>query len=576
MGLMTSALHIGRNALLGYQSALQVVGNNISSAGSADYTRLTPQLDPLASVPVGDGIQPGAGVTLSGIRRNIDNALENRVRLAIGDVQATQAEQAALARVESFFDDASGAGVATRLREFFNNFDDLQNSPEDPATRGLVVAGGEALADSLRSLRSSLISLGEDLDGQIASLAVEADDLAAQIAELNARITDAEAGRRGQSTGLRDQRDALLRRLGEIVNVTVREQPNGAINVYIGSEALIQSALSRGLTTVQSIAGGVTRTSVVFADSGASVRPRGGKLAGLIRSRDEHAYGRLAAVDELARAIVTEVNRIHAEGQGLVGYTSIESDGGVLAADVPLNTAEAGLASPPAHGSFYLAVRDDATGTVQAYRIEVNFSGQPGDTTLASLADDINATVTGVTASITADNRLRIVADDGLSFTFGHDGQAFRADSSGILAALGLNTFFSGSGAEDMAVSAALAADPNLVAAATVSAPGDGSNAGRLAELENLATAALNQRSIVDGFGAMATDVAVTAAAANAGVEAAAGIHAALSAQKESISGVSLDEEAIELVKFERAFQSAARYVSTVNDLLDEVMNMVI
>ena len=84
MGLLNSALQIGRSALLGYEGALQVVGSNISSAGSADYTRLSPQLDPLQGNLITGDLQPGAGVALTAIQRNIDEALEGRVRLAIG------------------------------------------------------------------------------------------------------------------------------------------------------------------------------------------------------------------------------------------------------------------------------------------------------------------------------------------------------------------------------------------------------------------------------------------------------------------------------------------------------------
>ncbi len=591
MGLLNSALHIGRNALLGYQSALQVVGSNISSAGSPDYTRLTPQLDPLQGVPAAGGLQPGAGVTLSGIRRNIDDALENRVRIAIGDVESTRAEQSALAQAETFFDDVSGSGVATRLSDFFNSFDNLQNSPEDVAARDLVISSGQALASSLSSLRASLGTLGEDLDSQVAGLVAEADNIATTIAELNDRIARAEAAKKGQATGLRDQRDGLLRQLGEIVDVTVREEPDGAINVYIGSEALIQSGASRGLTTVASTADGVTRTSVVFANSGSTVATRGGKLAGLLRSRDEHAFGRIAGgvgtVDELAAALIVEVNRIHADGQGIVGYRSVVSGTALLATDVPVASdprvgrpsdrgATGSLLPVPRNGSFFSAVADDATNTVVAHRIDVTLEGQSTDTTLESLVEDINANVAGVTASITADNRLAIDAADGFTFTFGHDGQIPRSDTSNLLAALGINTFFQGADATDIAVSETIVDDPNLLAAAASYAVGDGMNAGRFAALQTLVSEQLEGRSIVDAFSAMATDVAVVAAAANAGADAASSILSALNAQKESISGVSLDEEAIELLKFERAFQGAARYVSVVDDLIKELINLVI
>ncbi len=120
MGLLNSALHIGRTALLGYQGALQVIGNNISSAGTENYTRLSPQLSPLQGDTLVGNLKPGAGVALSGIQRNIDEALESRVRLAIGSVQANDAQRAALLRIETTFSNSSGSDIGSRLTSFFN------------------------------------------------------------------------------------------------------------------------------------------------------------------------------------------------------------------------------------------------------------------------------------------------------------------------------------------------------------------------------------------------------------------------------------------------------------------------
>ena len=148
-----------------------------------------------------------------------------------------------------------------------------------------------------------------------------------------------------------------------------------------------------------------------------------------------------------------------------------------------LNDSAAGLAVAPSNGSFFIAVTDDATGTVVAYQIDVDLDGLGGnDTTLASLVTDINATVEGVTASVTTDNRLQIDADVGFAFNFGHDGQESRTDTANLLAALGVNTFFDGSTAADIQVNAFLAANAAMLAGSTANLDGDGTNAGRLVD----------------------------------------------------------------------------------------------
>lgn len=574
MGLMNSALQIGRTAILSYQSALQTVGNNISSAASEDYTRLSPQLDPLQGAVTGT-LQPGAGVALTGIQRNIDEALESRLRDSIAARESGVTQQDSLSQVESFLDDLSGAGLDGTLRDFFTSFDQLQNTPEDRATRDFTLSAGAQLAESLQSLRARFSNLGADLDSQIASLVTTADEIAQKIGTLNAEIVTSEAGGNGQATGLRDQRDGLLRDLAEIFDTTVREQADGAINVYIGSEALVQGASVRRLAAVEELDGSFVRTTVQFADTAGQVEIRSGRMQGLIVSRDRFAYGQVARVDQLASAIIEDINKIHANGQGLISFDTTTGANGLRATDLALNDPETGLSQTPQDGSFYIVVADDVTQTPVATRIDVSFSTPGSETTLDSLVADINAQVDGVTASIAPGNRLTVTADEGFTFSFGHDGQVARADTSGVLAALGVNTLFEGTDARDIRVSQALIDQPLLLAAATTNHVGDGTNAGLLASAETNDSAALGGASIRDFYNSFVTSVAVASAAARDDMEAASIVHESLNAQREGVSGVNLDEEAIALLKFERAFQGVARYVSVVDGLVRDLVALI-
>ena len=575
MGLLNSSLQIGRSAILSYESALQTIGNNIGNVGNADYTRLVPQLDPIQGVPIAGGLQPGAGVALTDIQRHLDEALEARLRLAIGARESAFAQQGAMVQVEVLFDDLNGTGVGSQMTRFFQSFDELQNTPDNAAIRDLVVMNGVQLSDSLRGLRGQLGALGEALDSEIVAVVAQADEVASEIARLNGQITTAEAGRRGQANALRDQRDALLRELSQFFDVAVREQPDGAINVYVGSETLIQGGINRGLVAVTEVSDGFKRTSVRFADTNQQVAFSEGRLAGLITSRDEYAYGRIASLDELAAVLIAEVNRIHADGQGLVGFQTVVGTHDLLSTDVPLDDSAAGLAFPPDGGSFYITVADDATGTPLAYRIDIDLDGSENGTTLESLVEDINAQVSGVTASITVDNRFMLSADEGFSFTFGHDGQEVRSDTSGVLAALGVNTLLTGTDAGNIAVNENVLEHSSFLAAASNFLPGDGANAGRIAALDSEIIERLNGQSIPVLHNTMSSSVAVTASGVNANMDAADTILSALRAQRESISGVNLDEEAISLLKFERAFQGAARYIRVVDDLLAELVLLV-
>ncbi|UCG15729.1 MAG: flagellar hook-associated protein FlgK [Phycisphaerales bacterium] len=575
MGMISAALEIGRSAVMSYQGAMQAVGVNVANAGNPDYTRQTAGLSALPGIPIGHGLRPGAGVALSSLKRNLDEALEARIRAAVGERESAMAESDWVHRIETFFDELTGAGISTLLTDFFNALSEVQNSPEDVALRSVAIAAGSNLAGSIGRLRAELLAMGEELNEQIDLLVDTADGLAAEIADLNARIVAAEASGRAQANSLRDQRDARLRDLSEMFDVTVRTQPDGSIYVYIGSEALVQGGVSRGLKTEQVVDGEFVRSVVYFADTNAQVVVRGGRLEGLLNARDNQAYGRIASVDQFAAGLISEVNRVHSDGQGLIGFTSVTGTFDVMDVSAALNSPEAGLQNPPQHGSFFITVADDATATPVSYQINIDLDGIGTDTSLETLVDDINATVVGVTASITPDNRLQLVADTGYTFTFGHDSDSFREDTANVLAALGVNTFFDGSTAADICVNAALEADPRLLAASLTGLTGDGDNAGRITGTLNTPSDLLNGSSILEFYNNMATEVAVAGSAAHTGLESAAAVLSALQTQKENISGVSLDEEAIELVKYERAFQGAARYLGVVENMMSEMMNII-
>ncbi len=166
-------------------------------------------------------------------------------------------------------------------------------------------------------------------------------------------------------------------------------------------------------------------------------------------------------------------------------------------------------------------------------------------------------------------------ADKGFSFTFGHDCQEARAATSGVLSALGVNTLLSGTDAGSIAVNESVLEHSSFLAAASNFLPGDGANAGRIAALDSEILERLHGQSIPVLHNTMSSAVAVTASGVNANMDAADTILSALRAQRESISGVNLDEEAISLLKFERAFQGAARYIRVVDDLLSELVLLV-
>ena len=145
-----------------------------------------------------------------------------------------------------------------------------------------------------------------------------------------------------------------------------------------------------------------------------------------------------------------------------------------------------------------------------------------------------------------------------------------------VLAALGINSFFSGRDGSDIGINALLTATGGgrLLAAGQGGGPGDGSNAAAMTGLGTDSLSGLGGQSLNDFYNTIATRIAVKGAAAMAAVDAADAITMGLIAQRESVSGVNLDEETISLMRLQRSFQGAARYATTVNELLQELLGL--
>ena len=574
MGLINTALHIGQSAITSYQSALSVVGNNIANAANPDYTRQRAVLQPVIGAPLPGGIQPGGGVALTSLERIINEALEGRLRLALGDAESARIQSNTLTQIETGFNELTENDLSTMMSRLFNSFQDVQNNPTEVGLRSVAIGNASALADALRIRQQGLSGLSDELNTQIVASVQQADELARQIADLNIQVVEAEAG--GQIAGaLRDTRDALLRELGEVVEITVRTQESGTVSVFVGNETLVQFGNSRGLTTQTVVDGDLVREEVHFGDNSGQAEIRGGLLEGLITARDTYVTGAADVVNRLAVGLISALNEIHTNGQGLDGFGSVTGTYAVTDPTLALNDSTAGLRFVPQTGSFFVSITDTAGGQTVSYRIDVDLDGQNGDdTTLNSLAAQIDGTVANLTAAVGVDGKLTLTADAGFEITFGHDGAAARDDTSNVLAALGINTLFQGIDASDIAVNDVIAARPELLAASAVNINGDGANMGLLADAGNNNVAELGNVTVFNFYNQTLGEMGVQTASAAARLDGAAATSEALQQQRASISGVNLDEEAVDLLRYQRAFQGAARFTSIIDRLIAELLSI--
>ena len=562
---LIGALNIGSSALAVSQTQIQTTGNNIANATTPGYTRQVAGQTALPTQQIQTGIFVGTGVDLTGIQRQIDQALESRLRGAASDGSAADSTQQWLGRVESTFNALSGNDLSTQLSTFFNSWSNLANTPQSAGLRQVVLSSGDTVAKTFQSLRGQLVNLAGDSGSQFKALAGQANDLAQRVADLNAQIVITEGGTGGTSGTLRDQRDQTLRQLSQLVDVQTVEQPNGSVNVYVGSEPLVTNAQNRGIAVKQTIVDGLPAASAVFKADGGTLNITSGQL-GSLTSVQRQVGDTVAKLDSQANALIFQLNKIHASGQGLQGAATFTATSAVTDPTVALNNPKSGLKFAANNGSFVVHVKQTATGLVSSTLVQVDLHGQPTDTTLNSLKASL-AGINGVNATI-AGGKLSIAAaspDVEISFS---------QDSSGALASLGINNFYTGSNARDIAVNQAVAGQPSLLAAAKNGAPGDNQTALAIAALEGQPVASLKGASLKDSYQALVNGIATSTAAAKTNAEASKSITDTLQAQRDALSGVSIDEEAVNLLKQQRAFQAAAKLITSVDDMMKTLLAM--
>lgn len=567
MALLGATFQIGRSALAAYEAAISIAGQNIANVGNSNYTR---QSGRLSAIPGGyqGRITPGGGVQLAQLQRHIDEALENRLRLSLGERTLAETRYSVLSQVEASYHELTDTDLSTQMTEFFGHFGTLETSPQDMSTRNYIRTAATQLTDALQRQRATLVRQLNDLNQTAQSAVTRANEITAEIADLNKQIATQEAGGQRSASALRDRRDGLLRDLSALLNIRVQEQDSGAVNVYAGSEPLVEFNRARELLVEPESVGGVEYAAIRFADNNGRVIIQGGQLGAVLEARDGEVLQQIERLDQLARGLIYEVNRVQSTGRGLVGLTQARSAYAVTASDAALNSSDAGLPFPVENGTFIVHVRDRSTGQEITRQIEVDLDGLNGDdTTLADLAAALDG-VPGLNASVTVDNRMSISAESGNEFWFSDD-------RSGALAALGVNNFFEGTSAADISVAAEILGDSRLIAASSSGAEGDGTNAGRLASVIENASTLLGEQSVSDYHADTINQLAVATAGALTSYEASDAVYSSLLAQRESLSGVNLDEEALNLANFEAAYQGAARYLSVVDALTTEVLALI-
>lgn len=327
-----------------------------------------------------------------------------------------------------------------------------------------------------------------------------------------------------------------------------------------------------------------------FDGSDNELRITGGQIAGLMQLRDNKLGNYTEKLDGLSSTIITEVNKLHAQGASVVPQSQISATNTVVNPDAPLSSNGSGLATGDtiSTGKMTLFASNSETGKpapTTAYGI-VDFSGvapyvrdfDPAVHSLNNVCDAINSSLGQFGTASIENNALQITAAEDHTLSFGED-------SSGLFSALGMNTFFAGTSANDMDVHERISGNAAAINAGVVNNAGSvatesSDTAKSIAALKDTsfsfntpgeATKTVSVRDYYSALSAQAKDDATKALYKTQFNEA---LLLDLSRQNATIHGNNLDADISEMTKFQHSYKAAAKLITSAEDMMQVIAGM--
>jgi flagellar hook-associated protein 1 FlgK len=561
-----AAIQQSAAALKVNELGLQVVGNNIANANTPGYIRQELVQTPAIGRQY-EGVIIGNGVRAVGVVQKLDEFVVERLRQTDSSLASSETLNEIYNQIESIFGEMTDSDLSSQLSEFSNSINDLLNQPGNDSLRRLVIERAQTLSTNIRNTSQQFSDIGSNLNQRVRESANEINRLTERVAKLNQRIVETEGGRTSGSdaVGLRDERLKVLQDLAKIVDIRAEEQASGSVTVFVGGEYLVAEGIQRPVNIGLRDDGTKVVPEVRLVDTDSPLRVNGGRLQGLYQARDGALAGIQNDLDQFARDLIEQFNRIHSQGQGLQGFSEVTSSFATDDPTAPLDVN--GFPIQVENGEFKIQVTDLGTGIGKTHSIRVKLQGGTDDTTLADVQQAVDA-ISGVSAMITAEGKLRIAADTSqLQFSF-------QEDTSGLLAASGMNTFFVGDSASTIDINSVVRKDPRMLAASLTGVGSGTENALKLAAAFDEPLAGLSGRSIKESFEDIVVRTTQDINVQSGVSDGLRNFYKTLEGQHLSISGVNLDEEAVKMIFYQRAFQASSRVIQASSELLEVLVNL--
>lgn len=612
-----AGIEIGKRSLFAHTQSLYTVGHNISNADVEGYSRQRVELkamDPIYMPQLNREETPGQlgqGVIVESVKRIKDMLLEARI------VSETNAEgywstrDRYISMLEEIYLEPTDLSVRSLMDEFWVAWQELSLEPEERATRKVVLERGNTLLNGIHAQYQRLKTTSTMLNDDVILTVNRANVLIKNIANLNEQIVKVQA-LGDNPNDLLDRRDLLVNELSSLIDITISEKDPDEFTVYTGGMHIIQG---RNYNLFESVFNPDNEgyTDVVWEGTDNLVDFRGGQILALLELRDGDVRSEIQKLDLMTINFVDLVNEVHSNAYNLSGETGVN-----FFNEIPFVINNIGNYDRNGDGEFDSTYLFRVSGTNQLNaKDHIGLSGVltlPGPIedvtieyfptdTVDDLINRINYSGAEVVTWLNRDGMFSVkgipVADtDNPDFVIRQleDSGQFLVGYSGLLRNSGPAGAFDWAQADQInqfvtenitvaplphpaswiEINDELLKDPGRIAASFEpggSSPGDGSAALAIAQLRTKPVMVGDNMSFDDFFAKLVADIGSKGEQSEIELRTIIQVLMDLNEIKSSISGVNIDEELTNVIKFQHGYNAAARFISEVDKMLDVIIN---
>ncbi len=633
--MASSIFGIGISGLGAAKAGLLTTGHNIANASTPGYNRQEIIQTPGLAQRTGSGYF-GQGVNVSDVRRAYDSLLQAQSWQAQSSSSHLDSLSAQLSRIDSLLADPT-VGLSPALSAFFGAVNDIASHPSDGAARQGLLSQAQVLSSRFKEIDGQFEAQRNDVTRSMVSIVGEVNSISSQISEINGRIVRlTSTGSSNQAPNdLLDQRDQLVSDLSRLVKVQVVRQDDNGYNVYLGSGQAI--VLKDGASRLKVADGDEDprKQQIVLDGPGADVKMRtsdllGGQLGGLLEFRETALDPAQNALGRVAMALASGFNDQHRLGQDSSGRagTNLFALGAPRALPNGLNSGNAvigaGISSYSAlttsdyrlkyDGSNYsvmrmsdgnvtsfaslpqtidgvsLSLTSGAMAAGDMFLIEPTRAGVAGlgvlikdvgrlaaAAPIRTAASLLNPSAARVSAgTVNAQNPLDANLQSPVSITFTTAG-VFNVSGTGTGNPLGVAHTDGGDISYNgwtIQISGTPAAGDVFTIGPNTGGVGDNRNALALAGLQGRLTLDGGTETLQGAYAQVVSQVGNQAQEARVSGFAQTSLLASVETARQSASGVNLDEEAANLMRYQQAYQASGKIIAIAGQLFDTILSI--